>query len=116
MIQHVALEVRPEQVDACADFYRLLGFEQVTPPETLADRAIWVERQGTQVHLLKVDEPAVLPSGHLAVVAEDYDATISALERAGHHAEQRSRHWGSPRAFVKDPGGNLVEVMAWPPN
>ncbi len=69
MLQHVALEIRPEQIQDCADFYRLLGFEEVAPPETIADRAAWVEREGTQVHLLKTDEPTVLPSGHLAVVA-----------------------------------------------
>jgi catechol 2,3-dioxygenase-like lactoylglutathione lyase family enzyme len=116
MIQHVSLEVRPDQTQACADFYRLLGFEEVEPPETIADRAVWLERNGTQVHLLYVEEPTVLPSGHLAVVLDDYDATLSALEEAGHRPDERSRHWGSPRAFVKDPGGNLVEVMAWPPS
>ncbi len=115
MLQHVALEIRPEQIQDCADFYRLLGFEEVAPPETIADRAAWVEREGTQVHLLKTDEPTVLPSGHLAVVAEDYAATMSALEQAGHQPDQRSPHWGAPRAFVKDPAGNLVEIMAWPP-
>ncbi len=115
MLHHVALEIRPEQIQDCADFYRLLGFEEVSPPETIADRAAWVEREGTQVHLLKTDEPTVLPSGHLAVVAEDYAATMSVLEQAGHRPDQRSRHWGAPRAFVKDPAGNLVEIMAWPP-
>ncbi len=116
MLQHVALEVRPGQVQACADFYRLLGFEEVEPPETLADRTTWVEREGTQIHLLNTDEPTVLPSGHLAVVAEDYEATISALTQAGHEPEERSRHWGAPRAFAQDPAGNLVEIMAWPPS
>lgn len=115
MLQHVALEIRPEQLQECADLYRLLGFEEVDPPETIADRAVWMERKGTQLHLLKTEEPTVLPSGHLAVVAEDYEATMAALEQAGHRPDHRSRHWGAPRAFVKDPAGNLVEVMAWPP-
>ncbi|HEV2773271.1 MAG TPA: VOC family protein [Thermoleophilaceae bacterium] len=116
MIQHVALEIRPEQIQDCADFYRLLGFEEVEPPESIADRAAWMERDGTQIHLLKTDEPTVLPSGHLAVVAPDYEATMSALEQAGHGPDHRSRHWGAPRAFVQDPAGNRVEVMAWPPS
>ena len=34
-LQHVSIEVRPADVDACVDFYALLGFARVDPPETL---------------------------------------------------------------------------------
>jgi catechol 2,3-dioxygenase-like lactoylglutathione lyase family enzyme len=114
-IHHVALEIAPEREGECVAFYRLLGFEQVEPPASLADRAAWVERDGQQVHLLRTDDPGTLAQGHAAVVAERYEETLEALRAAGHDVEPRSEHWGSPRAFVHDPAGNLVEVMEFPP-
>ena len=62
-----------------------------------------------------VDEPVALPRGHVAVVVDDYERTFEALERGGHEPERRAEHWGSPRAYVRDPAGNLVELMAFPP-
>jgi catechol 2,3-dioxygenase-like lactoylglutathione lyase family enzyme len=102
-------------VDACVDFYAVLGFTRVEPPETLRDRAAWVERDATQVHLMFVDEPVTLPHGHLAVVVEDYGATTAALRERGFELDPRREHWGAPRCFVRDPSGARVEVMAAPP-
>jgi len=67
MIQHVAFEVRRDRCDACVEFYALLGFERVTPPPSLAERAAWVQHGPTQIHLMNVEEPVVLPRGHVAV-------------------------------------------------
>ena len=111
----MSIEVRPADVGACVDFFALLGFARVDPPETLRDRAAWVERDGTQVHLLFVDDPVTPPRGHLAVVVDDYDATLAALRDAGFDPDPRQQHWGAPRAFVRDPSGARVEVMASPP-
>ena len=115
MVQHVTLELRRDQADECVAFWRLLGFERVEPPESLADRAAWMQRGDTQVHLMWVDEPVALPSGHVAVVPDDYEATLEALREAGTEPEPRTEHWGSPRSYVRDPAGNLVELMARPP-
>ena len=115
MLHHVTVEVAPQRVDACLAFYALLGFEQVEPPPSLSDRTAWVQRDSTQVHLMHVEEPVTLPHGHLAAVVEDYEATLAALREAGHDPEPRTEHWGSPRCFVRDPAGNLVELMAFPP-
>ena len=116
MIQHVALEVRPDALEACVGFYALLGFERVEPPASLAGRAAWVERAGTQVHLLLSDDPVALPEGHVAVVVERYEAALERLRAEGHSPEARREHWGSPRAFVRDPAGNRVELMAFGPS
>jgi catechol 2,3-dioxygenase-like lactoylglutathione lyase family enzyme len=115
MIQHVTFEVSRERWDACVAFYALLGFERAQPPPSLADRAAWLQSGPTQVHLMDVDEPVVLPRGHVAVVVDDYDATLAALADAGHDVQPRTEYWGSPRAYVRDPAGNLVELMAFPP-
>jgi catechol 2,3-dioxygenase-like lactoylglutathione lyase family enzyme len=115
MLQHASLEVRPEQVDACVAFWRLLGFDRVEPPATLRDRAAWVERDGSQIHLMHVEDPVVAPEGHVAVVAPDYDGALDALRGAGFEPEPRTAHWGAPRCFVREPAGHRVEVMASPP-
>jgi len=107
--------VRPADAEACVGFYALLGFDRVDPPETLRDHAVWVEREGTQVHLMLIDDPVVPPQGHLAVVAPDYQETMESLRGAGFEPEPRREHWGAPRAFVRDPSGTRVEVMAAPP-
>ena len=115
MIHHVALETRPADVEACARFYELLGFARVEAPPTLRDRTTWLERDGRQVHLQHADDPVVPPRGHLAVVADDYEATLARLRAAGFEPEARQEHWGSPRSYVRDPAGHVVEVMAFPP-
>ena len=114
-LQHAAIETKPSDADALVAFFALLGFEEVAPPESLRGRTRWVQRDGTQVHLLLTDDPVVPPSGHVAVVAPDYDATVAALRAAGHEVADRAQHWGAPRAFAIAPGGHRVEVMAAPP-
>ena len=115
MVQHVTLELRREQGEECVAFWSLLGFERVEPPPSLADRAAWLEHGASQIHLLWVEEPVALPSGHVAVVLERYEDTLAALREAGHDPEPRREHWGSPRSYVRDPAGNLVEMMAFAP-
>ena len=115
MIHHVAVEVGYDDVDSCVAFWALLGFVEVPPPETLRHRARWVERDGTQIHLLWTDEPVVPTSGHVAVIAPDYGAVQSALRAAGFEVDERTQHWGEPRCVVVDPSGHRVEIMAAPP-
>ena len=115
MIHHVAIESPLATVDAQVAFYALLGFRRVDPPPSLADRAAWVERAGTQLHLLHSDAATVPEEAHVAVVVDDYEGTLAALREAGHAPEERTPHWGSPRAFVRDPAGHRVELMAFPP-
>ena len=111
----MSLEVGRDVVERCAAFWELLGFARVEPPPALRDRATWLERDGTQVHLMLVDDPVVPSQGHAAVVAPDYHAALAALREAGFDPEPRSEHWGVPRCFVRDPLGHRVEVMSAPP-
>jgi catechol 2,3-dioxygenase-like lactoylglutathione lyase family enzyme len=115
VIQHVALETAPEDAEAAEAFWRTLGFRPVEPPETLRDRAAWLQKGPTQVHLLWADDPVAPPQGHAAVVLDDYDGVVEELRAAGHEVEPRTQHWDAPRAFVRAPGGHRVEIMAAPP-
>ena len=115
MLQHVSIETRREDAQACVRFYEVVGFRPVEPPPALRDRATWLEREGTQIHLLLSDDPVVPPQGHHAIVIPGYDAALAALREGGHEPEERTQHWGARRAFVRDPAGHLVELMAAPP-
>jgi len=115
VLAHVALETRRSDVEACAAFWRLLGFERVEPPASLVDRAAWLERAGTQIHLLYAEDPEIPRQGHAAVVCGDYDQALDRLRAHGHEPEPRREHWGARRCFVNDPAGHRVEVMAFAP-
>lgn len=116
MIHHVGLEIRERDAEAEVAFWALLGFTEVAPPApSLAARSRWVERAGTQVHLLFVEDPAIPGAGHVAVVAPGFDAVIGALRAAGHEAAPRERYWQAARTQVISPAGHRVEVMAAPP-
>jgi catechol 2,3-dioxygenase-like lactoylglutathione lyase family enzyme len=116
VIQHVSFEVMPDQLDACIEFYELLGFTRVTTPEKLADFVTWLERDGDQFHLLQLPVTSHMNAGHAAVpLADDYEATQTRLRDAGHQVDDHEEYWGSPRSFVRDPAGNLLELMKFAP-
>jgi len=114
MLHHVGIEVAPAEVEAAAGFFELVGFERVEPPPTLAEFT-WLERGGTQIHLMPTEGPTVPSPDHLALVAPDFDATVARLREAGFAVEAKREHWGVPRALAIAPGGHRVELMAAPP-
>ncbi len=114
-LQHVTLEVRPEEIASSVALWELLGFRRVEPPPALAEAFVWVERSGTQIHLERNGSPTAPAHGHAAVVVEDFEGTVERLRAGGFEVRPGSEHWGAPRAKVTAPGGHLVELMASPP-
>jgi hypothetical protein len=115
MLQHVTLEVAPEDIERSLELWALLGFRQVEPPRALAQTFAWVERQGTQIHLERNESPTVPPHGHAAVVVADFERTVENLREGGFEVTPGREHWGAPRAKVAAPGGHQVELMSVPP-
>ena len=114
MLHHVGIEVPPADVEAAAGFFELIGFRRVEPPPTLSEFT-WLEREGTQVHLMPEEEPTVPSPGHLALVVADFDAAVERLRERGFEVEPKREHWDVPRAMAIAPGGHRVELMAAPP-
>jgi Glyoxalase/Bleomycin resistance protein/Dioxygenase superfamily len=114
MLHHVGIEIAPADIESAVRFFELLGFERVEPPTTLQDFT-WLERGGTQVHLMPEEEPTVPSPGHLAVVVEDFDGMVARVRGAGFEIERKREPWGQPRALAIAPGGHRVELMAAPP-
>jgi len=114
MLHHVGIEVRPDEIERSVEFWEALGFEQVESPPTLSEFT-WLERDGTQVHLMPTEEPTVPARGHTAVVVADFDRAVADLGERGFEVERRREHWGAPRARAVAPGGHRVELMAAAP-
>ena len=116
MLQHVTLEVSPADVERSVELWALLDFREVEPPSALAQTFVWVEREGTQIHLERNESPVVPPHGHAAVVVADFEQTVERLREADFEVAPGREHWGAPRAKALAPGGHLVELMAAPPS
>lgn len=115
MLQHVSVEIPPEELESALRFWELLGFRRVEAPEALGGSIAWVERAGTQIHLIATEGATVPLLGHAAVVVEDLEGTLRRVREAGHEAEESRRLWGARRAFAIGPGGHRVELMESPP-
>ena len=115
MLHHVGIEVTPADVERSAELWELLGFERVEPPPTLGEY-VWLEREGTQVHLMPTEAPTAAPRGHTAIVVGDFERSFETLAERGFEVERRREHWGAPRAMVVAPGGHRVELMAAAPD
>jgi len=107
VLQHVSIEVPPDETERMLEFWRIVGFEEVESPEPLGDSVRWLERDGTQIHL-------ILTEGHTAPVL-GHAAVKEALREAGFQVEDARQLWGADRAFAIAPGGHRVELMAAPP-
>jgi catechol 2,3-dioxygenase-like lactoylglutathione lyase family enzyme len=115
VLQHVTLETSPGDVERSVGFWELLGFERVEPPGALTETFVWLEREGTQIHLERNEAPTVPPHGHAAVVVPDFDQAVERLRSHGFEVHLGREHWGAPRAKAIAPGGHTVELMAAPP-
>jgi catechol 2,3-dioxygenase-like lactoylglutathione lyase family enzyme len=115
MLQHVSLEVQPDEVERTVEFWTLAGFRRVAAPGPIADFVTWLQREGTQIHLLHSEQASAPPLGHAAVVAPDFEQTVARLREAGFEVEDARELWGARRAFAQAPGGHRVELMQSPP-
>jgi catechol 2,3-dioxygenase-like lactoylglutathione lyase family enzyme len=94
-----------------ADFYGLLGFEEVMNQGwvmTLASPA----NPTAQISFLTEERTApVVPD--LSVEVDDVDAVWARLLASGAEIvrELRDEEWGVRRFFVRDPGGRVVNVL-----
>jgi catechol 2,3-dioxygenase-like lactoylglutathione lyase family enzyme len=115
MLHHVSIEVQPGDVEGAIEFWELLGFRRIEAPAELGNYVTWLERAGTQIHLIQAEGATVPQLGHPAVVVEDFEKTFAALDAAGFAPERHRELWGKPRAFATMPSGHKVELMAAPP-
>jgi hypothetical protein len=115
VLHHVSLEVKPDDVGRTLELFGLLGFARVPAPDPIAPFVTWLERDGTQIHLIHTPEATAPPLGHAGVVASDFEAAVARIRDAGFDVEDADELWGERRAFAILPGGGRIELMAGPP-
>ncbi|MEX2246143.1 MAG: VOC family protein [Dehalococcoidia bacterium] len=113
-LQHAAITVPVEGIDEARRFYSgVLGLREVPRPPELHDRAgIWYSFGATELHIqTRRDLPPETGDRHPAFIVDDLDAWRARFEDAGVAVVDQPTIYGRRRFNVRDPFGNLLELM-----
>ena len=113
-IDHVQLAMPPGREAQAEAFYAgLLGMERVPKPEPQASRGgCWFRRGDAAVHLGVEAEFHPARKAHPALVVDGLEALVAALERAGVVVRANPDAAPGRGAYVEDPFGNRIELIA----
>lgn len=111
---HVNVTVPRALEQDTKDFYgSRLGLEEVPKPEASRGRGgAWYQLGSVQLHL-SIEDGANIESStrHVCFVVQDADRTQAYLASAGVEILPDPRPVpGTHRFYVRDPGGNLIEI------
>ena len=113
-LDHVQLAMPPGgEAEAEAFYSGLLGFERVPKPPPLAARGgCWFVRGAVAVHLGVEENFRPARKAHPALVVRDLPALEAALRAAGVDVRPNPDAVPGGGAYVDDPFGNRIELMA----
>ena len=111
-LHHVNVTVPPELEASTKDFYgAVLGLKQVPKPAASRQSGAWYQIGATQLHLsVEVDAARGQNSGHICFTVDDLDEAEKRFRAAGVEIIRDPRPSGPPRFYVRDPGGNQLEI------
>ena len=113
-LQHVNVRVHPDVENDAKQFYgTLFGLEEIPKPQELkANGGAWYQLGTAQLHLSR--DAAADNAGskrHICFHVTNLDQTRKQLASAGVEIIPDDEPVpGMPRFYVRDPGGNLIEV------
>jgi catechol 2,3-dioxygenase-like lactoylglutathione lyase family enzyme len=112
-LHHVNVTVPAELERATKQFYgTVLGLKQIPKPAASRQSGAWYQIGETQLHLSVDEEPAELSSRHICFVVSDLAEAEKKFRAAGIDVSPDPRPVpGSPRFYVRDPGGNRLEIV-----
>lgn len=113
-LQHAAVTVPIDALDDVRRFYSdVLGLRETPrPPENAHHQGIWYTFGTTELHVQARDNvPAEKGDRHPAFVIDDVEAWRERLRQQGIAYEDQPTLFGRERFFVRDPAGNLIELM-----
>jgi catechol 2,3-dioxygenase-like lactoylglutathione lyase family enzyme len=111
-LHHVNVTVSADLENAAKDFYgSVLGLKQVPKPTTSRQSGAWYQIGEAQLHLSVEDEERALSSRHVCFTVSDLTEAEQRFRDAGVEiiADPRPSP-DSPRFYVRDPGGNQLEI------
>ena len=112
-LHHVNVTVPAELEAETKEFYGgVLGLNQLPKPATSRQSGAWYQIGETQLHLSVDDQPRESSSRHICFTVSD----LAEAERRFHEAGVEIRPDPSPvpgsrRFYVRDPGGNRLEIV-----
>ena len=113
-LHHVNVTVPTELEAAAKEFYgSVLGLKQVPKPAAARPIGAWYQIGGNQLHLSVEDKvDGALSSRHVCFTVSDLDGAEKRFRAAGVEIIPDPRPIpGSPRFYVRDPGGNQLEIV-----
>ncbi|MEK6281822.1 MAG: VOC family protein [Acidobacteriota bacterium] len=117
-VNHVNVTVTADLEQAAKRFYaEVLGLKQMPKPEgTRQLTGAWYQLGTAQLHLSVEDDPQNAASDrHVCYRVADVAAAEAEFRNAGTEVIPDPRPTGKPsRFFVRDPGGNLIEITEKP--
>ena len=117
-LHHVNVTVASELEAVTKEFYgSVLGLERVPKPEGTRKSGAWYQIGAMQLHLSMEDSPNNQSSTrHICFTVSDLGTAEKRFRDAGVQIIPDDRPGpGSPRFYVRDPGGNLLEIATIEP-
>ena len=112
-LHHVNVTAPAKLEAAAKHFYGVvIGLKQIPKPAASRQSGAWYEIGETQLHLSVDDEARrQLSSGHICFAVSDLSEAEQKFREAGAEIIPDPRpNPNSPRFYVRDPGGNLLEI------
>ncbi len=111
---HVQLAMPPGREDEARTFYvETCGMRELPKPQPLAKRGgAWFASGELQLHLGVEPEFRASAKAHPALRCADYEGLIARLRNAGYDVREDDDLPETRRAFVADPFGNRLELIA----
>ncbi len=113
-LQHAALTVPAERLEEARVFYSgILALREVPrPPENAHRPGIWYSFGDTELHIqARTDAPAENGDRHPALVVDDIDAWRARFGEHNVDVIDQPTLYNRRRFNVRDPFGNLLELM-----
>ena len=116
-LHHVNVTVPAELESAAKEFYgSVLGLRQVPKPAAARQNGAWYQIGDNQLHLSVEDEAnGPLSSRHICFQVSDLNEAEKRFRDAGVEILPDPRPIpGTARFYVRDPGGNQLEIVQEP--
>src|SRR5262245_25480785 len=112
-LHHVNVTVPAALEAATKEFYgSVLGLKQVPKPSGTRPSGAWYQIGENQLHLSIEEESNGLSSRHICFSVSDLTATETRFREAGVEILPDPRPIpGTERFYVRDPGGNQLEIV-----
>ena len=114
-IQHCSLVV--QSLERAAAFYRdILGLTEIEIPSTFKPAGLkvrWFRLGAQQLHILLGAENQPDSQHHMALQVDDAQAARLLMKERGFDIQETILIPGADRFFVRDPDGNLIEIIEW---